>query len=89
MDRLATLSERCRRQSQSVLVPMGQEMGYRYQEELIADLLHALRSFRDRLEPQRVSSAETRPSHALWPHPGVGADTHEVHEQPPKGVGST
>jgi uncharacterized protein len=89
MDRLATLSERCRRQSQSVLVPMGQEMGYRYQEELIADLLHAFRTFRDRLEPQRVSSAETRPSHALWPHPGVGADTHDVHEQPPKGVGST
>jgi hypothetical protein len=51
IDRLATLSERCRRQSQSVLVPMGEEMGYRNQEELIAALLYALRTFRDRLGP--------------------------------------
>jgi NMT1-like family len=51
MDQLMTLAERSRRQSQSVLVPMGQEMGYRYQEALIADLLHALRTFRDRLRP--------------------------------------
>jgi len=27
---------------------MGQEMGYRYQEALIADLVHALRKFRGR-----------------------------------------
>jgi hypothetical protein len=51
MDRLVTLSERCRRQSQSVLVPMGEEIGYRNQEELIADLLYALLTFRDRLGP--------------------------------------
>ena len=50
MAQLATLSERCRRQSLSVLVPMGQEFAYRYQEALIADLLYALRSFRDRLD---------------------------------------
>ena len=31
------------------MVPMGQEMGYRYQESLIADLVHALRAFRHRL----------------------------------------
>jgi hypothetical protein len=29
---------------------MGQEFSYRYQEALIADLLYALRAFRDRLE---------------------------------------
>jgi hypothetical protein len=28
---------------------MGQEMAYRYQESLIADLLHALRAYRDRI----------------------------------------
>jgi TRAP-type uncharacterized transport system substrate-binding protein len=44
------LAERCRRQSLSFMVPMGQEMGYRYQESLIADLVHALRTFRRRLD---------------------------------------
>jgi hypothetical protein len=47
---LGLLSERCRRQSLSFMVPMGQEMGYRYQESLIADLVHALRTFRRRLD---------------------------------------
>jgi TRAP-type uncharacterized transport system substrate-binding protein len=49
IERLGALSEKSRRQSMSMLVPMGQEMGYRYQETLMADLLHALRSFRGRL----------------------------------------
>ena len=49
MHRLAALAERCRRHSLSVLVPMGEEMSYRYQETLIHDLLHALRLYRDRL----------------------------------------
>ena len=47
--RLDALAERCRRKSLSILVPMGEEMSYRYQEALIADLQHALRQFRDRL----------------------------------------
>jgi TRAP-type uncharacterized transport system substrate-binding protein len=47
---LERLAQRCRRQSLSMLVPMGQEMNYRYQEGLIADLLHALRTFRDKLD---------------------------------------
>jgi TRAP-type uncharacterized transport system substrate-binding protein len=51
VERLAWLSERCRRQSMSMLVPMGQEMAYRYQEALIADLLYALRSYRGRFGP--------------------------------------
>jgi hypothetical protein len=46
--RLSALSERCRRQSVSILVPMGAEMAYRYQEKLIAELLDALRHARDR-----------------------------------------
>src|SRR4030095_15837297 len=37
--RLVALSDRCRRHSLSMLVPMGQEMAYRYQETLISDLL--------------------------------------------------
>ena len=49
LSRLDALAERCRRKSLSVLVPMGEEMSYRYQESLIAELQHALRSYRDRL----------------------------------------
>jgi hypothetical protein len=47
--RLAALAEDCRKQSLSVFAPMGEEMSYRYQETLISDLLHALRSLRERL----------------------------------------
>lgn len=50
MNALTELANRCRRQSLSMLVPMGQEMNYRYQEKLIAELLHALRQFRARLD---------------------------------------
>jgi uncharacterized protein len=49
LSRLSALSERCRRQSLSILVPMGEEMSYRYQEALIADLLNALRQYKARL----------------------------------------
>jgi TRAP-type uncharacterized transport system substrate-binding protein len=48
MKQVGALAERSRRQSLSVLVPMGHEGLYRDQEALMADLLHALRSFRDR-----------------------------------------
>jgi len=44
------VAQRCRRQSESVLVPMGQEMFYRFQEGLIGRWLAALRTFRARLE---------------------------------------
>ncbi len=40
----------CREQSLSLLVPMGQEMSYRYQETLIVDLLRDLRIARVGLE---------------------------------------
>jgi hypothetical protein len=40
---------RCRRRSQSPLVPMGQEMAYRYQERQIEETLAALRRFRAKL----------------------------------------
>ena len=49
IDQLATLALRCRRDSLSVLVPMGEEIAYRHQETLVADLLHALRAFRERI----------------------------------------
>ncbi|MDB5808683.1 MAG: Immunogenic protein [Betaproteobacteria bacterium] len=42
MQRLSELSEKCRKQSLSLLVPMGEEMQYRYQEMLIAELQRAL-----------------------------------------------
>jgi len=49
MARLSALAQRCRRQSLSMLVPMGEEMSYRYQETLISELITALRLYRDRL----------------------------------------
>ncbi|MGE0707064.1 MAG: TAXI family TRAP transporter solute-binding subunit [Planctomycetota bacterium] len=42
-DELQVLKERCRKLSVSVLVPMGQELAYRYQESLINQRLAALR----------------------------------------------
>jgi GAF domain-containing protein len=51
LDQLAALLERSRRESRSVLVPMGEEIHYHNQEKFTADLLHALRAFRDRLGP--------------------------------------
>jgi TRAP-type uncharacterized transport system substrate-binding protein len=47
--RLEDLAARSRRQSLSVLVPMGQEMAYRYQEEIIYQTLAVLRSFARRV----------------------------------------
>ena len=42
------LADRSRRQSLSMLVPMGQEMAYRYQEGVIHETLAVLRDFRRR-----------------------------------------
>lgn len=44
-----SLKLRCRKYSVSMLVPMGQEMSYRYQESLLQERLDALRTFRGRL----------------------------------------
>ncbi len=49
LKRLSQLRDRCRRQSVSMLVPMGQEMAYRYQEDQIEEWLTALRLFRGKL----------------------------------------
>jgi uncharacterized protein len=46
---LEKLKQLSRKQSVSVLVPMGQELAYRYQETLINQRLTALRSFQERL----------------------------------------
>ncbi len=43
--RFEALAARSRRQSLSVLVPMGQEMAYRYQEEIVYETLAVLRDF--------------------------------------------
>lgn len=45
---LAELEARCRKQSLSVLVPMGTEMAYRYQEEIISKNLIALKAYREK-----------------------------------------
>ncbi len=47
--RFQALADTARAQSLSVLVPMGQEMSYRYQEEIIERTLAALRQFRSKL----------------------------------------
>jgi hypothetical protein len=44
--RLTEIELRCRTQSQSMLVPMGSEMAYRYQEEIISNNLIALKLYR-------------------------------------------
>jgi len=44
--RFEALAARSRRQSLSMLVPMGQEVGYRYQEGVIHQTLAVLRAFR-------------------------------------------
>jgi TRAP-type uncharacterized transport system substrate-binding protein len=51
IEELGVLARQCRRQSLSMMVPMGQEMAYRFQESLMADLVQALKVFRRRLEP--------------------------------------
>jgi len=48
--RFELLGGRSRRQSLSMLVPMGQEMAYRYQEGVIYQTLAVLRAFRGRLD---------------------------------------
>ena len=53
MDALESLHRRCRRQSLSMFVPMGGEMAYRYQEQLMLELLQAIRGYREALEPAR------------------------------------
>jgi hypothetical protein len=42
----------CREQSLSIVSDMGQEMPYRYQEDLMTNIIVALRSFRARVEEQ-------------------------------------
>jgi TRAP-type uncharacterized transport system substrate-binding protein len=49
---LETLRARCRQESRSWAADMGQEMPYRYQEHLMAELLDGLRSFRARVDEQ-------------------------------------
>src|SRR6185437_2186195 len=54
---LEALAARSRSLSLSVLVPMGGEMMYRYQESLIHDRLAVLRAFRERWEAARARAA--------------------------------
>lgn len=49
IERLARLGAKCRKQSLSLLVPMGKEQAYRYQEEIINRDLSALKAYRRRI----------------------------------------
>lgn len=59
MQALEALYGKCREQSLSILVPMGGEMAYRYQENLVMDLLQALRT-----------TARPSSRRAVWREPG-------------------
>jgi hypothetical protein len=54
---LEALAARSRRLSLTVLVPMGGEMAYRYQEGLIHETLSVLRAFRERWQAARARAA--------------------------------
>ncbi len=60
VDKLSELRERCRTQSVSMLVPMGQEMAYRYQEDQLEQAIAALRRFRHRVEETVEETVEGR-----------------------------
>ncbi len=49
IDRLTRLGEKCRKNSLSLLVPMGKEQAYRYQEEIINRFLSAMKAYRARM----------------------------------------
>jgi hypothetical protein len=59
---LEALAGRSRRQSLSVLVPMGGEMAYRYQEQVIHETLAVLRAFRERCVDAGARPAAAAPS---------------------------
>lgn len=53
IDEVEEMKESCRRKTVSFVVPMGQEMGYRYQEENMTSLLAALRRLGESLNNKR------------------------------------
>lgn len=55
IDEVEVMRENCRKNAVSFVVPMGQEMGYRYQEETMTSILAALRQLRDNLDEDRGS----------------------------------
>jgi hypothetical protein len=66
--RFELLGGRSRRQSLSMLVPMGQEMAYRYQEGVIYQTLAVLRALRSRLE-QAATGTSPKSSRVPLPPP--------------------
>ncbi len=56
---LDDLRDRCRVQENSAMVPMGQELAYRYQEEQMEQVLTAVRDFRQRLKLARNDDSES------------------------------
>jgi len=56
INELDELRKRCQKQENSPLVPMGQELAYRYQEEQMEITLTAVRIFRRRIDDARVDA---------------------------------
>jgi hypothetical protein len=56
------LRRTCHQHSISLLVPMGQEMSYRYQEALMEEAIAALSSLQHRNAGPRVGMADASPS---------------------------
>ncbi|MCP4448023.1 MAG: hypothetical protein GY811_22210 [Myxococcales bacterium] len=56
IDDLDRLRDRCRVQENSAMVPMGQELAYRYQEEQMETTLTAVRVFRRKIDDARVDA---------------------------------
>jgi hypothetical protein len=71
---LEALQAYCRQQSMSFAADMGQEMPYRYQERLMAELLDALRNFRARVDEQGGDTSSSSIGYAERP-PRMDIDT--------------
>jgi hypothetical protein len=66
---LDALRDRCRVQENSPMVPMGQELAYRYQEEQMELVLTAVRDFRRRLEIARGDDPVSATANGSEPKP--------------------
>ncbi len=64
LQELDKLRARCRKQENSAMVPMGQEIVYRFQEEQIELSLNAMRDFRKRISIAKLLEDDTKTARA-------------------------
>ena len=60
--RLAALRRRSRGHSLSLLVPMGAEMAYRYQESIMDRTLDAIQAYLQRLDATAQATSDEKPA---------------------------